>query len=114
MRNRQTIEALESLFKKATQVREAWRSLMGCGDQTFETQQKFWKDYETKVREFRKYYEDFARQRLLEEDLNAEKLVSAIVESGLLNPLAIIRLFKTLEAYCYFEPIFEPFRGMST
>jgi len=111
MRNRQTIEALESLFKKATQVREAWRSLMGCGDQTFETQQKFWRDYEAKVREYRTYYDDFAKDKLLGEDLNCEKLVDSLIKSGELNPLAVINLFKTLDTYCYFEPIIEPFRG---
>jgi hypothetical protein len=112
MKNRQTTEGLEGLFNRASQVREAWLALTECSNESFETQGKFWKNYTDSVKGYRRYYEDFAKSRLLEEDINVAKLIDAIIETGLLTPLALVNLHKTMDPACFFEPIVEPFKGM--
>lgn len=112
MKNRQTTEGLESLFNKATQVREAWLALTECGNESYETQQKFWKNYVESVSEYRRYYADFAKSRLLEEEIDSARLIDAIIETGLLTPLALVQLHKTMDTACFFEPVVEPFKGM--
>ena len=112
MKNRQTAEGLETLFMLAKQVRNAWNALVECKDQNFETQLKFWNNYAECVKKFRRHYTDFAKSRLIEEEIDTVKLIDAIIETGLLTPLALVHLHKTMDPSCFFEPIIEPYKGM--
>jgi len=110
---RKTTELLESLFKRAEGIQQAWQALTECKDETFETKKAFWQNYEAAVKDFRRLYQDHAKELLNKENIDSSKLIEALVSCGELNPLTLIAIHKTMDSSCFYEPVFRPFKGIS-